>query len=122
LESIRAQKLFSKATRFLFNEAGITLQSEEQQVYELAHLDQLYVTACRLYHDLNLTNHKYIAYQLALLYVRFVVLVVSQEGVIDIYSISNALIDKAFLSSVIKPELNSDSMKLSSLLNRILST
>jgi hypothetical protein len=37
---------------------------------QFAYLHQLYTIASRLYHDLALTNHKYIAYQLALLYVR----------------------------------------------------
>jgi hypothetical protein len=62
--------VYPKAMKLIFNEKEVLQAEEQQQEYnQLNHFDQLYVTACRLYHDLNLPNHKYIAYQLALLYV-----------------------------------------------------
>lgn len=68
LEMIRNEKLlYPKCMKLLFNQPQLATTPDEQ--YQLNHLDELYVTACRLYHDLNLSNHKYIAYQLALLYV-----------------------------------------------------
>ncbi|KAG2233085.1 hypothetical protein INT48_009211 [Thamnidium elegans] len=66
LEIIRVEKtLYNRSIQFILNQTQLV--STDQQ-YQLSYLDQLYVTACRLYHDLDLPNHKYIAYQLALLY------------------------------------------------------
>lgn len=68
LEMIKNEKsLYPKSMKLLFNQPQLVSIPDEQ--YQLNHLDELYVTACRLCHDLNLLNHKYIAYQLALLYV-----------------------------------------------------
>lgn len=74
LDMIKKEKtLYPGAIKLLFNEKdALPVEEQQQQQHEydqLNHLDQLYVIACRLYQDLNLSNHKYIAYQLALLYV-----------------------------------------------------
>lgn len=52
--------------KLLFNQPHLATTPNER--YQLNHLDELYVTACRLYYDLNLSNHLYVAYQLALFY------------------------------------------------------
>ncbi|GAA5804265.1 hypothetical protein EDC94DRAFT_411745 [Helicostylum pulchrum] len=68
LEIIRAEKtLYNRSIQFILSHTQLVSTTDQQQ-YQLSYLDQLYVTACRLYHDLDLPNHKYIAYQLALLY------------------------------------------------------
>lgn len=68
LEILRAEKtLYNRSIQFIL---GHTQLVSTEQRYQLSYLDQLYATACRLYHDLDLPNHKYIAYQIALLYVR----------------------------------------------------
>ncbi|GAA5815175.1 hypothetical protein MFLAVUS_008681 [Mucor flavus] len=66
LEILRAEKtLYNRSIQFIL---GHTQLVSTEQRYQLSYLDQLYATACRLYHDLDLPNHKYIAYQIALLY------------------------------------------------------
>lgn len=65
------EPLYPKARRFVLADEPHLLLSETPttgEQYHLDHLQQLYATACRLYHDLRLSNHKYIVYQLALLY------------------------------------------------------
>ncbi|KAI9363840.1 hypothetical protein BD770DRAFT_440278 [Pilaira anomala] len=59
--------LYTRSMQLLLNHPKLLSISYDEQ-YQASHLDQLYVTACRLYLDLDLSNHKYIAYQLALLY------------------------------------------------------
>ncbi|KAI8638768.1 hypothetical protein BD408DRAFT_422529 [Parasitella parasitica] len=62
------KQLYPRASRLLFD-LKETPSSSNHKWLPLQHLDQLYVTASRLYHDLNgLENLKFIAYQLALLY------------------------------------------------------
>jgi hypothetical protein len=67
LDMIKMKELYPNAYTFIFKETSSPLS--DHYYYQLANLDQLYVTACRLYHDLKLPNHTYITYQLALLYV-----------------------------------------------------
>ncbi|KAG1152415.1 hypothetical protein G6F37_000261 [Rhizopus arrhizus] len=55
------QRHFAKAAEYILNEPITSIDQN-------ATLNQLYVVAARLYHDLNLTQHDYVAYQLALLY------------------------------------------------------
>ncbi|ORE07923.1 hypothetical protein BCV72DRAFT_99293 [Rhizopus microsporus var. microsporus] len=60
----RYQHKFAKAAEYVLNEPVFG----EQEVINLCQLNQLYVTAARLYQDVNLEYHDYIAYQLALIY------------------------------------------------------
>lgn len=74
------EPLYPKAIRFVFADEPHLLLSETTtagEQYQLDHLQQLYVTACRLYHDLGLSDHKYIVYQLALLYVIMMIYLIS---------------------------------------------
>lgn len=68
------KQLYPRASQILFNDTEkSTSSSDNREWLPIQHLDQLYVTASRLYHDLNeLQNLKYIAYQLALLYVMYI--------------------------------------------------
>lgn len=68
------KQIYPRALQLLFHdldEIHTLSNSNSSHLSSIQHLDQLYVTASRLYHDLNsLDSLKYIAYQLALLYVR----------------------------------------------------
>lgn len=72
LAKTHVKQIYPHASQLLFDDADDIHTSSNNNNYasSIQHLDQLFVTASRLYHDLNnLQNHKYIAYQLALLYV-----------------------------------------------------
>ncbi len=74
LSETAVEQIYPRASQLLFHDVNDNLtlsNSSNGHLSSIQHLDQLYVTASRLYHDLNqLQNLKYIAYQLALLYVR----------------------------------------------------
>lgn len=71
LAKTHVKQIYPRASQLLLDDADdIHTSSNNNHASSIQHLDQLFVTASRLYHDLNnLKNHKYIAYQLALLYV-----------------------------------------------------
>ncbi|KAK4511920.1 uncharacterized protein ATC70_003919 [Mucor velutinosus] len=72
LPETTVKQIYPRASQLLFHDSDeirTLSNSNGSQLSPIQHLDQLYVTASRLYHDLNhLQNLKYIAYQLALLY------------------------------------------------------
>ncbi|KAL9553481.1 hypothetical protein MBANPS3_003275 [Mucor bainieri] len=72
LPETTVKQIYPRASQLLFHDTNDThtlSNSNNSHLSSIQHLDQLYVTASRLYHDLNhLQNLKYIAYQLALLY------------------------------------------------------
>ncbi|CAO0793196.1 unnamed protein product [Mucor circinelloides] len=70
LAKTHVKQIYPRASQLLLDDADdIHTSSNNNHASSIQHLDQLFVTASRLYHDLNnLKNHKYIAYQLALLY------------------------------------------------------
>ncbi|KAF7720712.1 hypothetical protein EC973_006308 [Apophysomyces ossiformis] len=72
IQRMNLNMLYPRATQFLFLHKVVlstaTYTDIQAHYHNIASLDQLYVTSARLYHDLNLANHQYIAYQLALLY------------------------------------------------------
>ncbi|KAI8877314.1 hypothetical protein K501DRAFT_337515 [Backusella circina FSU 941] len=73
IQNMSAKGLYKRAVEYMLHRqvSIATTESDTQgHTMQFTYLHQLYTTASRLYHDLALKNHKYIAYQLALLYVK----------------------------------------------------
>ncbi|KAG0178821.1 hypothetical protein DFQ29_002938 [Apophysomyces sp. BC1021] len=76
VQRMNLNTLYPRATQFLFLQKVVFSTATYTDIqgivpahyHHTASLDQLYVTSARLYHDLKVDNHKYVAYQLALLY------------------------------------------------------
>ncbi|OBZ91911.1 hypothetical protein A0J61_00028 [Choanephora cucurbitarum] len=73
---MQLKRLYPKAISYLLDLKEVTSENSGQPIY----LNQLYATACRLYHLLDLDEHDYVAYQLALIYQ-----CIHQQGVLFIH-------------------------------------